>query len=331
VQFVQPNIQWRAALMLNLEFLFLVIPLVGGAQYMGLSPADLRERLVCGRPVLLDGATGTELTRRGVETTLPLWSAAALVTAPEILRQIHADYAAAGADILTANTFRTHRRNLRAAGWADRSTELTRTAVEIARSVSGSRILVAGSLAPLEDCYSPELVPADADLAREHALQAESLATAGVDLILVETQNTLREALAATRAATATGLPVLVSFVCGPEGRLLSGEALGDAVRSISQLQPVAVLVNCAPAPDLGSMLVELCEAAGPISCGAYGNIGRPDPIQGWQNTTAEDPQQYAGFAQDWLRQGLRIIGGCCGTTPQHIALLKEKIQSFMN
>ena len=177
------------------------------------------KRLAVPRPILLDGATGTELNRRGVNTDLPLWSARALLEAPDVLRQIHADYVRAGAELLTADTFRTHRRSLARGGQADRAAELTRLAVSLAREAAalaapGRECFVAGSQAPLEDCYSPELVPPQADCEREHAELAGHLAAAGVDLILVETMNTIREAVAAVRAARATGLPVLASFVC---------------------------------------------------------------------------------------------------------------------
>jgi len=186
----------------------------------------LRERLTNPRPILLDGATGTELNRRGVSTELPLWSTRALLDAPQTLLEVHRDYVNAGAEILTANTFRTYRRNLEPAGLGDRAAKLTTQAVEIARDAANGRAWVVGSQPPLEDCYSPELTPDDDALWREHAEMSRNLASAGVDGILVETQHTIREAVAATNAATETGLPLMVSFVCGNDGRLLSGESL---------------------------------------------------------------------------------------------------------
>src|SRR5512145_1404926 len=106
-------------------------------------------RLSSGRVLLLDGATGTELQRRGVDTSLPLWSARALLVAPEVLRQIHTDYIAAGADIITTNTFRTHRRTLTRAGLGERTRELTQLAVAIARATARQadrKIFIAGSI-----------------------------------------------------------------------------------------------------------------------------------------------------------------------------------------
>jgi homocysteine S-methyltransferase len=286
------------------------------------------ERLSQAQPLLLDGATGTELQRRGVDTSLPLWSAAALLRAPEVVRGIHADYVAAGAELITANTFRTHERNLRASGlFPDprrAAADLTRQAVELAREAADGKAWVAGSLAPLQDCYSPQLVPDDAALAREHVQMAENLVSAGVDVILAETHNTIREAVAAVRAAAATGLPVLVSFVCRADGRLLSGESLEDAARAVLEFEPAAVLVNCAPAAAMQQMLHALMRTCGDTPVGCYANIGEPDAMQGWLVTSAQDPAVYAQFVRDWLSAGARIVGGCCGTTPEHIRQVRD-------
>jgi S-methylmethionine-dependent homocysteine/selenocysteine methylase len=172
--------------------------------------AALRARLREGRPLLLDAAMGTELERRGASTRLPLWSARALFECPELVLAIHREEVAAGAEILTANTFRTHRRTARREGLEGRSAELTRTAVALAREAAreaGRPVFVAGSLSPLEDCYRPDLTPAGDAIEREHALQAESLAAAGVDGILVETQNTGPGARVRRAMGRATGLP----------------------------------------------------------------------------------------------------------------------------
>jgi homocysteine S-methyltransferase len=275
-------------------------------------------------PILLDGATGTELARRGINVNVPEWSAAALVTAPDLVRQVHADYFAAGAELITANTFRTHARNLSRCGLASRAAELTSLAVSLALEAGGDRAWVLGSQAPLEDCYSPQLVPPDADLQREHREMARHLANAGVDGILVETQNTIREALAAARAAAETGLSVLISFVCGRDGRLLSGERLSAAADAVLPLEPVMLLVNCLPVDAAPQVLSKLVAAAGSRPVGLYANIGYADERGQWVNTDNIDPQVYARQASDWLRQGARLIGGCCGTTPAHTAALDD-------
>ncbi|MGI0147927.1 MAG: homocysteine S-methyltransferase family protein, partial [Thermoplasmata archaeon] len=208
--------------------------------------ARVRERLASDPPLLLDAAMGTELQRRGADTRLPLWSARSLLGRPDLISEIHREEAAAGADVVTANTFRTHRRILEKAGLGARSLELTSLAVRLAREAaeeSGREVFVAGSLAPLEDCYRPDLVPEDAALEREHSEQAESLAEAGVDLILCETHNTVRELVAAARAAKGSAMPFAASMVTNGEGRLLSGETIEDAVRGLTPLEPDALSI----------------------------------------------------------------------------------------
>ncbi|MCC7360772.1 MAG: homocysteine S-methyltransferase family protein [Anaerolineales bacterium] len=291
------------------------------------------KRLTHKRPILLDGATGTELDRRGVNTALPLWSARALLEAPAVLQQIHADYARAGAEVLTANTFRTHRRSLVAAGLGHQAAALTAQAVAVARAAiaearPGRAVYVAGSQAPLEDCYSPELAPSPAECEAEHAEMAQHLAAAGVDLILVETMNTIREAVAATRAARATGLPVLTSFVCRSDHALFSGERVSDAVRAVASLGVAGVLINCTPSTTIHTPFAELQAAARAqparlLVTGLYANIGHTNAVTGWTNTADVSPLEYARLATGWLRLGARVIGGCCGTTPAHIAALR--------
>ena len=292
------------------------------------------KRLAQARPLLLDGATGTELNRRGVNTDLPLWSAGALLTAPAVLGQIHADYVRAGAEMITANTFRAHRRSLARGGpaYAQRAAELVRLAVELARAAAaqaapGRECFVAGSQAPLEDCYSPQLVPPQAECEREHAEMAQHLAAAGADLILVETMNTIREAVAATRAARATGLPVFTSFVCRGDGCLFSGESVTAAVQAVAPLGVAGLLINCTPSATIRQPFAELLAAVAvqparvPIR-GLYANIGHTNDISGWTTTEDVTPLEYARLASGWLAQGANLLGGCCGTTPAHVAAL---------
>src|SRR3972149_5501551 len=268
--------------------------------------------------LILDGATGSELNCRGVDTGLPLWSANALMNDRDarILQQIHEDYLRAGADIITTNTFRTHRRALAPSGNADRALEFTRHAVDIARAAianvsSDKPRFVAGSISTLEDCYRPDLVPPDDELRTEHSERIHHLIECNVDLILIETINTIREAVIIAKLAVITGIPVLVSFVCNKEGELLSGESLSDAARELLPLGLSAIGVNCGPTPYLANPLTELHTACGkdfPLI--AYGNIGYADEKVGWVNTDSENPTAYCELASHWPG---KIIGGCFG------------------
>jgi len=289
---------------------------------------EFLNRLKEPKPILLDGATGTELTRRGVDTGLPLWSANALLSAEgeNVLREIHRDYLLAGAEIITTNTFRTHVRTLAPSGNGQRALELTRRAVEIAREAvaENSGILprfVAGSISTLEGCYLPEMVPPDDECRAEHSERIHHLIECGVDLLLLETFNTIREAVIAAKLATISGTPVIVSFVPDTDGHILSGETFSEAARQLLPLGVVALGVNCGSTSNLAVPLNELRTICGPdFPLIAYGNIGYPDETIGWINTDAEDPVAYCRYTEDWP---VKIVGGCCGTTPAHIEKLR--------
>lgn len=292
---------------------------------------DLAQRLSGGETLLLDGATGTELERRGASTSLPLWSAPALRDQPALVEEIHADYAAAGVDALTANTFRTQRRTLARGGWGDQADSLTRRAVALARSAADAaaadrRIFVLGSAPTLEDCYRPDLVPDDAALAAEHREHANHLVAAGVDAILVETMNTIREAVGATRAAREAGAAVLVSFVCWEGPTLLSGEPLGAALDAVTAYEPLALLVNCLPPSNVDPCLEVLAARQRPF--GVYANLGAPDDVTGFTRSEDCTPDAYAAHAARWLEAGARLVGGCCGTTPAHMRAMVQKLRA---
>ena len=294
----------------------------------------LTARLTRGEIILLDGAMGTELERRGVSTRRPLWSAQGLLDAPDRVREIHEEYVRAGADILTANTFRTTPRALSKAGRseaADAAEQLTVSAVALCREAreraAGEReVWIAGSIAPLEDCYRPDLAPAPDVAEREHREQADRLKRAGADLVLIETMNSIGEAVAAVRAARTTGLPVMVSFICKSAREIWSGEALADAVLAVDSLQPDAILVNCT-SPEITAACLDEAGRFTHLPVGCYPNAGAPDLERGaWVFDPAMTPGRFAAAAHEWVRSGAQIVGGCCGTGPEHIRALRASL-----
>jgi S-methylmethionine-dependent homocysteine/selenocysteine methylase len=277
--------------------------------------------------LILDGAMGTELQGRGIDVSLPLWSARALIAHPDSVLQIHKEYIAAGADIITANTFRTTRRVFTRAGLADLSASLTRLAVELAHQArtesSAYDTLIAGSMAPLEDCYRPDLVPEEHALHSEHADHARRLADAGADFLLLETMGTVREARAACRAAAGTGKEVVVSFLCASNGCLYNGEPIDKAVNAIAPCNPTAFSLNCLSPRHIAPALRAL-QAATSLPVAVYANVGRAGEER--KETFIRDvtPEEYLNFAEGWRQLGVRIVGGCCGTTPAYIEKLRK-------
>lgn len=256
---------------------------------------------------------GTELAARGVATPAPRWSAEALDVAPEVVAAIHRGYAAAGAAVHTTNTFRTKRRQI-----PDRWEELARRAVAIARASVPATCRVAGSVAPLEDCYRPDLSPPDPR--PEHRELARALAAAGVDLLLCETFPHVGEALIAVEEAAATGLPTWVAFTAGPGADLLTPAEVEAGAREAVRRGASAVLVNCTPAQET-LRYVERLAGAGALQYGAYANAGSPADGIGWGSQPG-GARSYAAYAASWARAGATILGGCCGTGPEHIEAL---------
>ena len=263
---------------------------------------------------LLDGPMGTELGARGVQMPAPAWSAAALEGHADVVCAIHRDYAAAGAQVHTANTFRTKRRI-----FPDRWEALAASAVELARRCGGGRI--AGSIAPLEDCYSPWLSPPDPG--PEHAELARHLVCCGCDLLLVETFPHVGEGLAAVEAAVATGVETWACFTAGPAVPLLSAEEIAAGCLAAARLGARGVGGNCVPAratlPDVRAIACAVADL--PVEIVVYANAGHPDEGLGWVPDPLA-PTRYLDLARGWVEAGATVVGACCGCGPAVISAL---------
>jgi S-methylmethionine-dependent homocysteine/selenocysteine methylase len=307
------------------------------------------DRLQRGELLLLDGGTGSELQHRGVDLskgvtaendgTLGAWSASALTDAPEVVRSIHEDYLRVGADIITANSYNSNRGQLATIGAADRMEELSRLAVTLAidaRDRMNASAYVAGSIAPTNRFpagWDPARVaPAD-ELARDWRDQTAVLADAGTDLILIETMSAIFQLLPAVDAARATRLPVFLGIHPTAEGTMTSGETMEQLVAGLDGQMPDAILLMCRTPEDVSATLPALRDAfSGPI--GAYANTGyeRSADASARQYHTidvgANTPDRYAEVCEEWVQMGAQIVGGCCGTTPEHIATLRPLVRS---
>ncbi len=277
--------------------------------------------------VLLDGPMGSELERAGYALPPPLWSAAIVRDHPQAVLDVHTAYVQAGADVHTTATFRTSRRALAQAGDDTPWERLTQRAVRVCREAVGATASplpgrVAGSMAPLEDCYRPDLTPPQEELDGEHHAMAHCLVDAGVDLLLVETMPTLHELESAVRAAHDTGLPVWAAITLGPHADCFSGDSWKRAVSQAAQLGAEAFLINCSPAQQISPLLPALAALRDrPPLFGAYANtLFDREP----QHTT----ETFVQTSLEWIAQGARIVGGCCGTSPQDIAALRARLDA---
>lgn len=303
-----------------------------------MSRRDILSRLAGGERLLLDGATGSELQRRGVSVSkgatperLGAWSATAMGDAPEVVREIHEDYLRAGADIITTNSFSTNRVRLKFVGLAHKMEAYTRLSAEIAREARdrlNPEAYVAGSVAP---------APLESwDRVKEFSDQAAVLTEAGVDLILLEYIGRISDCVLAAEAVSQTGLPVFLG-ICKVtmDGTLqFSGETVEQLVSALEGHKVDAILPMCSRPEMISATLPRLRQAFdGPI--GAYANIGykwAPHQTENaeWEGHVIDPdytPERYAGFACEWLEAGAQIVGGCCATGPEHIAAVRPVIQ----
>ncbi|RLB51853.1 MAG: homocysteine S-methyltransferase family protein, partial [Deltaproteobacteria bacterium] len=245
---------------------------------------------------ILDGAIGTELIARGFDLDAPAWSARAIEDAPDLLARIHADYVGAGASLHTANTFRTQPLAL-GKGWA----AALRAAVDIARDAVSPECAVLGSMAPIHDCYRPDLSPGKKGRA-QHREVASALANAGCDALLCETFANGAEAVVAVEEALATGLPVWLSLTAGPFAELLSPSQLAQIGRDAVSNGVERLLVNCIAATQIGPYVDAIAALGVPL--GAYANAGREDEALGWGATSPRAAEAYADLAERWKDAG---------------------------
>jgi S-methylmethionine-dependent homocysteine/selenocysteine methylase len=267
--------------------------------------------------LILDGAMGTELIARGLTLEGSDWSARAIFEAPNLIAEVHADYARAGASLHTANTFRTQ-----PSAFGENWAEAARTAIGIAQRSVPQCHLVLGSMAPVEDCYRPDLSPGERSR-EDHRAIAEVLADAGCDVLLCETFAHDVEARVATEEAIRTGLPVWLSLTAGPFGELMSPAELATIAMDVASIGVERILVNCIAATQMQEY-VEAVAALG-LPFGAYANAGAKEERLGWGATDARAAESYAELAQGWVDAGATVIGGCCGTGPPHIEALAQR------
>jgi homocysteine S-methyltransferase len=287
------------------------------------------------RPVLADGAMGTVLYARGVfinrcydELNL---------SDPSLILSIHEEYLQAGAEILESNTFGANRFRLGRHGLAGKANEINAAGVRIARQAverlkekQAGEAWVAGAVGPLGVRLEP-LGKTGLDEARAaFAEQIAALAAAGVDLLSIETMpalNEAREALAAARE-TAPELPVLVMVTVDDDGNCLDGSSPAHAAALLTEWGAGAIGVNCSTGPTMVLTAIEAMRAATTLPLAAMPNAGMPRAVEG-RNIYLCSPEYMASFARKAIQAGVQIVGGCCGTTPNHIRAMRSAMRDL--
>lgn len=293
------------------------------------------EKLRADQFVIIDGATGTELQRRGVPMDEVAWSGAAVLSHPDTVREVHEQYIRAGAEVIISNTFGSTRQMLEPAGFGEHVESVNRRGVEIAteaRADSGNvDVAVAGSISAMppgfdrEAYFSPER---ELDSYREAiTIQAE----AGADLIALEMMEDTEHAARAMQAAVDSKLPVWLGVSCKQtdDGRLIGfgreDQSLADVLDALIPMGPTLVNImhtNAHVIPKALEILKQRWD--GPI--GVYPESGyftKPN----WNFVDVIPPDELVEDATGWAKTGVRLLGGCCGTGPEHIRALKARFK----
>lgn len=271
--------------------------------------------------VITDGAWGTRLQALGLEPgTLPdAWNLAH----PERVFEVAREYVEAGSEVILTNTFRANAITLAEAGLAERVREINAAGVEISRRAAAGRALVFASIGPTGKMLMTGEVAAE-DLQRAFAEQAEALAQAGADALLVETMSDLEEARIAARAALATGLPVIVSFAFDTgknRDRTMMGVTPEMAAAEMRAAGADAVGANCGAGIENFVPLCARLKAASGLPVWIKANAGLPEWKEGRAVYTGT-PEQFAAHLAPLVEAGAAFVGGCCGTTPEFVRAL---------
>jgi 5-methyltetrahydrofolate--homocysteine methyltransferase len=281
------------------------------------------ERLGTGRVLVADGATGTNYQQMGLAIGVAPeeWVEAE----PQKVIGLHRAFIAAGADIILTNTFGGTPVRLRETSFAGRAGELNRRAAHLAREAASSRadVLVAGSMGPTGMLLEP-LGDLRASQAREaYAEQAAGLADGGVDLLLLETFFALEEALAAIEGVRrSTDLPLVVTFSFDQETRTMMGLSPTKMIEAVGPLEVAAIGANCGRTlDDMEVITRELAVAQAGIPLWIKPNAGLPR-MQGDIARYDITPERMADYVARFIKAGAQIVGGCCGTSPEHLAAI---------
>ncbi|MDR7495290.1 MAG: homocysteine S-methyltransferase family protein, partial [Armatimonadota bacterium] len=279
--------------------------------------------------LLADGAMGTQLYARGVpfdqcfdELNL---------TAPELVRGIHLDYLASGAELIETNTFGANRFKLAGHGLADRLEEINRAGAALARDAAaavGRRVFVAGSMGPIGRPMAPLGTVSPEEVREAYREQAQALVAGGADVLILETFTDLAELLEALRGAReAAGVPIIAQMTFTQDGRTLLGHGPREIVQALERAGAEVVGANCSVGPQgVLEVMEQMAAAVRSAYLSAMPNAGFPSYVGG-RYIYVSTPEYMAAHAVRLVALGVRIVGGCCGTTPEHIARMRDALQ----
>ena len=276
--------------------------------------------------VLFDGALGTQLYERGI--FLNQCFEQVCITQPRLVKQIHREYFEAGAEVLTTNTFSASSVRLSRFGLEDRWLDINQAAVRIAREVAQDKAFIAGSIGPSGITLDELTRPKGRQALRSLEDQVSALVEAGVDLICFETFTVLQELEMIIERAKCHGLPIVGLYTFQSDGRGAEGQRPEAVAQRLLEAGADVIGSNCGGGPDLlYEVTTPMVELGAPVL--AQANAGRPQHIDG-RSIYVANHEFFSVYARRLLKGGVKLIGGCCGTTPQHIQRMANAVRMLI-
>ena len=276
---------------------------------------------------ILDGAVGSELILKGETLPPHIWSANVNLHNPNLLLEIHKEYIQAGANYITTNTFRATTRAYKKTGLSmseanQQAEESMYSAINIAKKAANGTTKILGSIAPLEDCYSPHLFPGEKTAKHEFSIIAKWLNDGDIDGYLLETMNNILETKVCLESIEQYNISTWVSFNLIDSKHIQSGETLENAINMAANFNVDCILLNCNPVEKTQEGLEILANTFS--TWGIYPNlgIGEPSPNGIIKHYYSDD--EFVMLCKNAVDLGACIVGGCCGTSPRHIKLLTD-------
>ena len=279
------------------------------------------------RPVVCDGAMGTMLYSKGISLNRCYDELNAAM--PQLVKEVHLAYVKAGAEVLETNTFGANKFRLQKFGLGEKVREFNLAGARLAREVAGDDLYVAGAVGPLGIRLEPLGLTSREEARAAFREQIAALVEGGVDLIIVETMMDLNEAHQALLAAREVGqFPVIVQMTVQDDGSTPTGTLPEDFARALDEWGADLIGVNCSVGPAAVQETLERIAAVTEKKLSAQPNAGMPRTVEG-RNLYLCSPEYMASYARRFIQAGARLVGGCCGTTPEHIKAIKTAVRSL--
>jgi len=289
------------------------------------------ERLNAGEILVSDGATGSNLQKMGLKPGQPPEDL--IIDSPDLISGLAASFVEAGSDIILTCTFGGTRMRMKDSKYQERTSEVNMLAAELARKAASKRtdVLVAGSMGPVGALIKPYGSLEAEDVRATFAEQAKALADGGVDLLVIETMFSFEETTAAFEGArSATDLPIVISFSYDRGTRSMMGVKPKDVIKRYTEMGVTMVGANCGTTlENMEAVVKEYVDTVPNAPLWVKPNAGVPRmDIQTEQGIYDMSPQDMARFSKKYVALGARVVGGCCGNTPEHVAAIVKAVKN---